>query len=150
MRNRISTILLASIWMLPVLAQTIIRSIPREARTAKTVAIVNKTHIDAIQQGALEAIKRWGRLTVVDDAESADLVLTFNKNTDRTGTSTTKIEPDGQTGVAYSLRLDTWVHMKSNLRGVELPFFTTTTGESKKKAGNTCVTDLQAALNSTH
>ena len=146
----VPTILLTFLLMMPAPSQTIIRTIPKEARTARTVAIINKTHVDAVQQGALEAIKRWGRLTVVDDADSADLVLTFEKNTDRTGTSTTKSEPDGHTGIAYSIRLDSWIHMKSNVKGADMPFFTTTTGESKKKAGNTCVTDLQAALNYSH
>ncbi len=60
-------------------AQRNVQPFPKEVRLAKTVYIVNSTHNEAVEQGAIEALKRWSRFKVSDDPDNADIVLTFEK-----------------------------------------------------------------------
>jgi hypothetical protein len=55
---------------------------PKAAFTAKTVAILHDGKTGEVSDGAEEQLKRWGRFTVVDDADSADIVLRFDKKLD--------------------------------------------------------------------
>ena len=122
---------------------------PKEVRTAKTVAIINNTRNEAVEQGAVEALKRWGHLSLVYDTDTADIVLTFDKQTSHEGTSTTKTGDDGKPSTSYGMTFGSAIYMKAVVKGASSPFYTNHTGDSKKKAGATCVTDLQEAFNST-
>ncbi|WP_263384203.1 hypothetical protein [Granulicella arctica] len=130
------------------LAQRDIGAMPKEVFTAKTVAIVNNTHNDQVEQGAIEALKRRGKLTVIDDSDVADVTLTFDKRSEHEGTSKTTTGDDGKPNTSYGMTFGSSTYMKAVLKGSVLPFFKTSTGDSKKKAGIGCVTDLESAYNS--
>ena len=126
-------------------AQRNVKPFPRDVFTAKTVALVNNTHSDAVQQGALEALRRWGKLTVIDDAELADITLIFDKKSEHEGSSSQQPDKDGKPSSSYSLSFSSSVSMKAKLKGSDESFYTTSTGESKKKAGDECVRELEEA-----
>ncbi len=150
MKRCLFACLLAIFFTASMVAQSNAQPWPKEARSAKTVAIVNNTHNDAVAQGAAEAIQRWGQLSVVEGAEAADLVLTFDKKSEHQSNSTEKTGADGKTESGFGMTFGSSVSMKAKLKGAEVSFYTTRTGESKKKAGSACVTDLQGAYNVTH
>lgn len=119
--------------------------LPQPALMAKTVAIVNNTHNSAVGEGATEAVKRWGRFTIIDDSDVADLTLTFDKKSEHEGSSTQKTGADGKPDTSYSVTFSSSIHMRATVKGSESAFYSTTTDESKKKAGSVCVLDLQKA-----
>ena len=131
-------------------AQINVKPLPKPALAAKTIAIVNNTHNDAVEEGAIDALKRWGRFTIVDDADSADITLTFDKKGEHEGTSTQKTGDDGKPDSSYSLSFSSSVHMKAMLKGGNGAFYTTSTGDSKKKAGSSCILDLQRTFLAEH
>jgi len=146
MKSLISKIaLVASVAVSLTQAQMQVKPLPKAALTAKTVAIVNNTHNDAVSEGALEALKRWGHFTIVDDSDTADITLTFEKKNEHEGTSTQKTGDDGKPDTNYSLTFSSSIRMKAMLKGADSAFYSTTTGESKKKAGAGCILDLQRA-----
>jgi len=121
------------------------QSIPRVAFAAKTIAILNDTKSGEVPDGALEQLKRWGHFTVVDDTDSADIVLRFDKKTDREKQSSQSTNNDGTTSYSGGMTFSSQVHMRAYLKGADSPFYTTSTGDSKKKAGISCVTSFQKA-----
>ena len=122
-------------------------ALPAAAKTAKTVAIINDTHIDAVGEGAADAIRAWGRYRIVDDPDTADLTLRFDKNKEHSGQDSQKPDPTtGQTNYSYSMSFGTSIHMKAYLKDADAPFYTTKTDDSKKKAGMSCVSDFRSAL----
>lgn len=146
MRNRILAIALFLAASLGVAnAQVNVRPFPKPALAAKTVAIVNSTHNDAVSEGAVDALKRWGKFTIVDDSDAADITLTFEKKSEHEGNSSQKTGDDGKPNSSYSMSFSSSIKMKATLKGEEKDFYSTTTGDSKKKAGEGCVLDLQRA-----
>ncbi len=127
------------------LGQSSVRPFPKAVFVARTVAIINNTHNEAVEQGAIDALKRWGKLTVVDDADLADITLTFDKKSEHEGSSSQKPGEDGKPSSSYSLSFSSSVRMKAVLKGETSSFYAASTSESKKKAGAECVTDLQGA-----
>lgn len=124
---------------------------PRQVFTAKTVAILNHTHNDAVEEGALEGLKRWGKFTVVDDPDTADIVLSFDKKNGHEGKSTEKENTDGKPpDYGYSMSFGSSITMKATMKGGDSPFYTSTTSDSKKKAGATCILNLQNAYLEDH
>ena len=130
----------------PSLAQLNVKPFPKAALVAKTVAIVNNTHQDGIVDGATDALKRWGKFTVVDDPDSADITLVFEKKSEHDKTDTQKTGDDGKTESGFSMSFSSNIHMRATVKGSDAAFYTTTSGDSKKKAGAGCVTDLQRAF----
>jgi len=126
-------------------AQRAIHPLPKTVFAAKTVAIVNNTHNDAVTEGAIEALKRWGKFTVVDDSDLADITLTFDKKGEHESTSSQKTGDDGKPSYNYGVSYSSSVYMKAALKGEGSSFYSASTHESKKKAGAECVTDLQEA-----
>jgi outer membrane lipopolysaccharide assembly protein LptE/RlpB len=118
---------------------------PKAAFTAKTIAILNETKTGEVSDGALEQLKRWGHFTVVDDAGSADIVLRFDKKTDREKQNSQSIDDKGQTSYSAAMTFSSEVHMRAYLKDSDAPFYTTKTGDSKKKAGVSCVTSFEKA-----
>jgi hypothetical protein len=118
---------------------------PRAAFAAKTIAIVNDTKTGEVTDGALEQLKGWGHFEVVDDADSADIVLRFDKKTDREKQSSNSTDEKGTTTWSGGMTFSSQVHMRAYLKGSETPFYTTQTGDSKKKAGVNCVTSFEKA-----
>jgi len=136
-------ILIAAPARLP--AQQDVKPFPKAALAAKTVAIVNNTHQDGVVDGATEALKRWGRFTVVDDPDSADITLVFDKKSEHDKTTTEKTGDDGKTESGFSMSFSSAIHMRATVKGSDAAFYTTTSGDSKKKAGGGCISDLQRA-----
>ena len=120
-------------------------SIPRTALGAKTIAILNDTKTGEVSDGALEQLKRWGQFTVVDDTDSADIVLRFDKKTDREKQNSQSTDDKGNTSYSGSLSFSSQVHMRAYLKGADSPFYTTKTDDSKRKAGISCVTSFERA-----
>ena len=135
---------LACIAAVAALAQ---QPIPKIAFAAKTIAIRNDTKTGEVPDGALEQLKRWGHFTVVDDTDSADIVLRFDKKTDREKQSSQSTNNDGTTSYSGGMTFSSQVHMRAYLKGADSPFYTTKTDDSKKKAGISCVTSFQKAWN---
>lgn len=119
--------------------------IPQAARAAKTIAILNDTKTGEVSDGALEQLKRWGHFTIVDDTDSADIVLRFDKKKDREKQNSQSTDDKGTTTYSGTLSFSTEVHMRAYLKGSDAPFYTTKTEDSKKKAGVTCVTSFEKA-----
>jgi hypothetical protein len=119
--------------------------IPRIAFAAKTIAILNDTKSGEVSDGALEQLKRWGHFTVVDDTDSADIVLRFDKKTDREKQNSQSTDDKGSTTYSGTLSFSSQVHMRAYLKGADSPFYTTKTDDSKRKAGVSCVTSFQKA-----
>jgi hypothetical protein len=119
--------------------------IPKTALAARTIAIRNDTKSAEVPDGALEQLKRWGHFTVVDDTDSADIVLRFDKKTDREKQSSQSTNDDGTTSYSGSMTFSSQVHMRAYLKGSDSPFYTTKTDDSKRKAGISCVTSFQKA-----
>jgi len=120
-------------------------SIPKIALAAKTIAILNDTKTGEVPDGALEQLKRWGHFTVVDDTDSADIVLRFDKKTDREKQSSQSTDAQGNTSYSGGMSFSSQVHMRAYLKGADSPFYSTKTDDSKKKAGISCVTSFQRA-----
>ena len=133
---------LACIAAVAALAQ---QPIPKIAFAAKTLAILNDTKTAEVSDGALEQLKRWGHFTVVDDTDSADIVLRFDKKTDREKQSSQSTDDKGTTSYSGTLTFSSQVHMRAYLKGADSPFYTTKTDDSKKKAGISCVTSFEKA-----
>ena len=93
--------------------------IPQAARTAKTIAILNDTKSGDVSEGALEQLSRWSHFTVVDDADSADIVLRFDKKTDREKQSSQSTDDKGQTTYSGGMSFSSQVHMRAYLKGSE-------------------------------
>jgi hypothetical protein len=128
------------------------KPIPRPVFAAKTIAIVNHSHNDTVETGALESLKRWGKFTIVDDPDTADIVLTFEKTSEHEGksTQTSKDNNDGkspETSSSYSMSFSSSLTMKATMKGNTTPFYTATNSDSKKKGGAGCVVDFQSAYN---
>lgn len=129
-------------------AQKSASSIPQAVRDAHTVAVINDTHQDAVAQGAIDALKAWGRYTVIDDPEAADLTLRFDKQKEHQGrdTQTPDTTDNSKTNYNYSMSFGSSIHLKVYLKDAESPFYTTKTDDSKKKAGVSCVSDFRTAV----
>jgi hypothetical protein len=146
----ITTLALCLFFAASALAQR--KPIPRPVFAAKTIAIVNHAHNDAVETGALESLKRWGKFTIVDDPETADIVLTFEKASEHEGksTQTSKDNNDGkqpETSYNYSMSFGSSLTMKATMKGNTAPFYTATDSDSKKKGGAACVVSFQSAYN---
>ncbi len=128
-----------------VYGQRNIQPFPKEAFTAKTVAIVNNTGNQAVSDGAVDALKRWGKFTLAEDSDTADITLTFDKKSQHDGSNSQTTGADGKPNYSYSVTFSSTILMKVALKGADRSFYTTTTTESKKKAGAECVTDFQGA-----
>lgn len=123
---------------------------PKAAFAAKTVAIENNTKAGAVKDGALEQLQRWGHFTVVEDVDSADIVLRFDKKTDHERTNSQSTDDKGQSSWSAGMSFSSQVHMRAYLKGEDAPFYTTQTGDDKKKAGVTCVTSFENAWLEAH
>jgi hypothetical protein len=148
MKPFLHTLLLALALIAPVAALTQ-ESIPKAALAAKTIAILNDTKTGDVSDGALEQLKRWGHFTVVDDTDSADIVLRFDKKTSHAKQSSQSTDSNGNTSYSGGMTFSSQVHMRAYLKGADSPFYTTKTDDSKKKAGISCVSSFQKAWNDT-
>ena len=120
---------------------------PRAAFTAKTIAILHDGKTGEATDGAHEQLQRWGHFTIVDDADSADIVLRFDRKIDHEKQNSQSTDDKGQTSWSGGMTFSSQVHMRAYLKGSNSPFYTTQTDDSKKKAGAACVTSFQKAWN---
>ena len=137
--------LIATLSLASALGQSDSFPFPKPVFAAKTVIVFNETHNEAVEQGATEALKRWGKFTVVDDPDQADITLTFDKKSEHEGASSQTQDKDGKPSSSYSMSFSSSIHMHATLKGSSVAFYNATTTESRKKAGAECVTDFQQA-----
>lgn len=123
------------------------KAFPAALTNAKTVAIVNDTHTAAVSEGAIAALRAWGRFTVVEDPDTADVTLRFDKNKEHSGQDSQKPDPNtGDPSYSYSMSFNTSIHLKVYLKDADTPFYSARTDEAKKKAGMACVSDFRSAM----
>lgn len=143
---------LAAIWIalvVGVAAQS--SSFPPAVFTAKTIAIVNDTTSSAVSDGATNALRAWGQFKVVDDPDTADVTLRFDKSKEHQGQDSHKSDANGNpTDYGYSMTFSSAIHMKAYIKGSETPFYTTKTDDSKAKAGMSCVEDFRNVYRVAH
>jgi len=126
-------------------------SFPAGVFSAKTVAIINDTSTSAVSDGAISALKAWGQFKIVDDPDSADMTLRFDKSKDHQGQDSHKTDANGNpTDYSYSMSFSSSIHMKANLKNADTPFYTTKTDESKAQAGISCVDDFRNVYRMMH
>jgi hypothetical protein len=126
-------------------------SFPPAVFTAKTVAVVNNTSNDAVEQGAIQALRAWGQFRVIDDPETADLTLRFDKSKDHDHETTSKTDANGNpSDYSFSMSMSSSIRMKAYVKDADGPFYSTKTTDSKNKAGMSCVEDLRNAYRMAH
>ena len=119
-------------------------SFPAPAFSARTIAVINDTPTAAVGEGAANALRAWGQFKIVDDPESADLTLRFDKSKDHQGQDSHETDANGNpTDYSYSMSFSSAIHMKAYLKGADTPFYTTKTDESKAQAAISCVNDFR-------
>jgi hypothetical protein len=119
------------------------QSMPREAFKAKTFWIVNKTGKPAVENGADSELSKWGRLTMADDADSADIRIVITK-AGSTTTDTTKPNSTGtgfDSGVSTSLTLG--VDMHAYIKGQEMYFYQTNSASGGEKGGRNLIDNFR-------
>ncbi len=117
---------------------------PAPVFAARTIAIINDTPTEAVAQGATTALRAWGQFKIVDDPDSADLTLHFDKSKDHQGQDSHKTDANGNpTDYSYSMSFSSAIHMKAYLKGTDTPFYTTKTDDSRTQAGVSCVNDFR-------
>ncbi len=122
------------------------RLFPPAVLAAKTVAVLNDTHTQAVTDGAVAELKEWGHFRVIDDPESADVVLHFTKaTTHSTSNSQTKDQKDDSTSYGFSVTSSSSIHMDATAKDAFAPFYTTKTDDSKQKAGRECAQEFIGA-----
>ena len=128
-------------------AQTANSGFSTAVLAAKTVAVVNDTKDSGITKGADAALQSWGQFTLVDDPDTADITLRFDKTKEHSGASTQGTDPnkpDNQS-YGYSVSSSSSIHMKAYTKDGDTPFYVTKTDDSKVKAGMSCVNDFHTA-----
>jgi hypothetical protein len=119
------------------------QSMPREAFKAKTFWIVNKTGKPAVENGADSELSKWGRLTMADDADSADIRIVITK-AGSTTTDTTKPNSTGtgfDSGVSTSLTLGVDMHVY--IKGQEMYFYQTNSASGGEKGGRNLIDNFR-------
>lgn len=120
--------------------------LPKAVFAAKTVAIVNDTKTSEVTEGAMEQLKRWGHFAVVDDPESADIVLRFDHKNERDGKNTQKTDDKGNVNEwGYTMTFASETHMHAYLKGADAPFYSNKSSDGKKKGGQACVSSFEDA-----
>ena len=122
-------------------AAALAQSFPAPALHAKTVVILNDTHSLAVEKGAEDELKQWGRLKVVDRIDKADLVLSFSRKSSHTATGTN----DAPSSYGMTVTSDTTIEMVASTRDGIAPFYKTYTHEAKEKAGHDCAAAFVSA-----
>ena len=129
------------------LAQTVVTPFPASVLAAKTVAITNSTGSAQVEKGAQDALQSWRQFRLVDDPQTADITLHFEKNKIHEGASTQKTDANGKpTDWGYGMSFSSSIRMTAVLKDADAPFFSTKTDESKAKAGLSCVNDFHTAF----
>ena len=144
--KRALAVLITALSLLGYLAAQSSASFPPAVLTAKTIAVVNDTKSGPVADGAVTALKAWGQFTVVDDPDTAELTLRFDKASQHEGLTTEKTDAVGKTTDRnYSLSFSSQIRMRAYYKDASAPFFTTKTDDSKTKAGISCVNDFRNA-----
>jgi len=78
--------------------------LPASVIAAKTVYIDNKTGYTQVTDKAYEALSKWGRYKIVNDAKDADLVLRFTADTEGRPTAPGNNIDQSPTPIVLSVR----------------------------------------------
>lgn len=119
------------------------QAIPLQVFKAKTIYVINQTGKPGVENGADSAISKWGRFTMADDADSADIRLVIAK----AGTTSTESETPKQTGVgtdknystSFTFGYTAWAYVK----GQKLYFWSGGSSSSGTSGGKGVVEDFR-------
>src|SRR5271154_3127866 len=70
-------------------------SFPAAVFSAKTIAIINDTPTSVVTEGAINALKAWAQFKIVDNPESADVTLRFDKSKEHQRQDSHKTDANG-------------------------------------------------------
>jgi hypothetical protein len=119
------------------------QSVPREAFKAKTYYIINRTGKPAVENGADSEMNKWGRFTMADDADSADIKIVLTK----AGSSTTQAETPKTDGTGFDSSVSTnivlGIDLHAYLKGQGLYFYQTNSASSGEKGGHNVIDNFR-------
>jgi hypothetical protein len=119
------------------------QDIPREAFKAKTVWVENRTGKPAVENGADSALSKWGRFTMADDEDSADIKILLTK----AGSSTTEKETPKADGTGFDSSSSTsftfGIDMHVYLKGHGLYFYQTNSASGGEKGGRNVIENFR-------
>lgn len=124
-------------------AAVIAQDVPREAFKAKTIYVVNRTGKPGVENGADSELNRWGRFTMADDADSADIRIVLTK----AGSSTVTKETPNSAGTGFDSSSSTsftlGVDLHAYLKGQQLYFYSTNSASSGEKGGRNVIENFR-------
>lgn len=133
--------LLAVVFLL--CAVTSAQSLPREAFKAKTIYVVNNTGKPAVENGADSELSKWGRFTMADDPDSADIKLVLSKP----GSTTTSTQTLNSAGTGWdsgtSTSLTFGVDLHAYVKGQQLYFYATNSSSGGEKGGRNVIENFR-------
>jgi hypothetical protein len=119
------------------------QDLPREAFKAKTYYIINRTGKPAVENGASSEMSKWGRLTLADDADSADIRIVLTKP----GSSMTEKETPKTDGTGFDSSVSSnftfGVDMHAYVKGQGLYFYQTNSASSGEKGGRNVIENFR-------
>jgi hypothetical protein len=119
------------------------QSMPREAFKAKTIFVENRTGKPTVENGADSELSKWGRFTMADDADSADIKLVLTK----AGSSVVSKETPKADGSGFDSSTSTTftfgVDLHAYVKGQEMYFYQTNSASSGEKAGRNLIDNFR-------
>jgi hypothetical protein len=141
--TNLGKILAVSATGLAIAVAALAQSLPREAFKAKTYYIVNRTGKPAVENGADSEMNKWGRLTLADDADSADIKIVLT----RAGASTTEKDTPKADGTGFDSTSSTTftfgIDMHAYLKGQGLYFYQTNSASGGEKGGRNVIDNFR-------
>lgn len=112
---------------------------PRQVFKAKTFWVENKTGKVPVENGIDEAMSKWGRMTMADDASTADVRFVLT----RPGVQNTQTQDNKKDGTccdtSYSSSFNFDTEMRAYAKGEASYFYSTSATGSSKKTGQSLV-----------
>jgi hypothetical protein len=116
---------------------------PREVFKAKTFWVENKTGKVAVENGLDDAMTKWGRMTMADDAASADIKFLLT----RPGVQNTQTQDNKKDGTccdtSYSSSFSFDTEMRVYAKSQASYFYSTSATGSSKKTGQNLVDNFK-------
>jgi hypothetical protein len=116
---------------------------PRQVFKAKTFWVENKTGKVPVENGIDEAMTKWGRMTMADDASTADVRFVLT----RPGVQNTQTQDNKKDGTccdtSYSSSFNFDTEMRAYAKGEASYFYSTSSTGSSKKTGQSLVENFK-------
>ena len=141
MKKSIALLLCAS----AAFAKPVHAPLPPEAYSAKTIAVVNHSGTQKVADKAYEELQKWARFTVVQNPDSADMVLVVEVNVHSVGATASNY---GSTTTTVTENRVADITTAFILKGQKEPFFTETERANifRKSATQRGIDDLKKRL----